>query len=344
MGINLKDIIIKKEVSFDCLKGKVLVIDSFNILYQFLATIRQQDGTLLMDSKGNVTSHLNGLFYRTTKLLQYNIRPAFVFDGKSPALKHREKERRQQLKQEAKLKYEEAKEKEDIDAMKKYSQRTMTLNQDMVEQAKELIAALGLPVIQAPSEGEAQAAHIVKRGDAFAVVSQDYDSLLSGASRLIQNLTVSERKKLPGKFSFTAVKPEIIELDENLNNLGLDNDQLIALAMLIGTDYNPGGVKGIGPKNALKLVRQYKKDFNSLFASVRFEESCGVSWEDVYDTFKKMPVTDGYDLDFKNIDEKKIRQILVDKADFSEERINSQLEKLQKGLESKKQKALGEWF
>jgi flap endonuclease-1 len=344
MGINLKDIIIKKEVSFDDLKGKVLVIDSFNVLYQFLATIRQADGTPLMDSKGHITSHLNGLFYRTTKLLQYNIRPAFVFDGKSPALKHREKERRQQIKQEAKLKYEEAKEKEDIDAMKKYAQRTMTLNQEMVEQAKELIAALGLPVIQAPSEGEAQAAYIVKKGDAFAVVSQDYDSLLSGASRLIQNLTVSERKKLPGKLSFATIKPEIIELDENLNNLGINNDQLIALAMLVGTDYNPGGVKGIGPKNAIKLVKQYKKDFSSLFTSVKFEESCGIGWEEVYNTFKKMPVIDEYSLSFRNLDEEKIKKLLVDKFDFSEERVESQLEKLRKGLESKKQKGLKEWF
>jgi flap endonuclease-1 len=344
MGINLRDIIIKKEVSFEDLKSKVLVIDSFNVLYQFLATIRQQDGTPLMDSKGSITSHLNGLFYRTTKMLQYGIKPAFVFDGKSPALKHKEKERRQQIKHEARIKYEEAKEKEDIDAMKKYAQRTMTLTPNMVDQAKELIQALGLPVIQAPSEGEAQAAYIVKSGKAFAVVSQDYDSLLSGASRLIQNLTVSERKKLPGKLSFATIKPEMIELDENLNNLGIDRDQLIAVAMLIGTDYNPGGVKGIGPKNALKLIKQYKKDFPSLFASVKFNESCGVSWEDVYNTFKQMPVTDDYNLDFKDINEKKVKEILVNKADFSEERVDNQLEKLQKGLESKKQKGLGEWF
>jgi len=181
MGINFKDIIVKKEVSFDDLKNKILVIDSFNILYQFLATIRQADGTPLMDSKGRITSHLNGLFYRTTKMMQCSIKPAFVFDGKSPELKHREHERRQGLKKEAQKKFDEAKEKEDTEAMRKYAQRAMSLSREMVDQAKELILALGLPVIQAPSEGEAQAAYIVKKNDAFAVVSQDYDSLLSGA-------------------------------------------------------------------------------------------------------------------------------------------------------------------
>jgi len=344
MGINFKDIIVKKEVSFDDLKNKILVIDSFNILYQFLATIRQADGTPLMDSKGRITSHLNGLFYRTTKMMQCSIKPAFVFDGKSPELKHREHERRQGLKKEAQKKFDEAKEKEDTEAMRKYAQRAMSLSREMVDQAKELILALGLPVIQAPSEGEAQAAYIVKKNDAFAVVSQDYDSLLSGADRLIQNLTVSERKKMPGKLSYATIKPELIELDYNLNNLGIDNDQLIAVAMLVGTDYNYGGVKGIGPKNAIKLVKQHGKDFEKLFKEVKFEEACGIGWTEIYDTIKKMPVTDDYSIKFRNIDEEKVKKILVDDFDFSGERVQSQLDKLVKKAKEKQQKGLSQWF
>jgi len=344
MGINFNDVIIKKEVSFDDLKDKVLVIDSFNILYQFLATIRQRDGTPLMDSNGRVTSHLNGLFYRTTKIMQYGLKPAFVFDGKPPELKFKERERRQSLKKEAQKKYEEAKDKEDIDSMRKYAQRTMTLTREMVDEAKELVAALGLPVIQAPSEGEAQAAYMVKKDHAYAVVSQDYDSLLSGAARLIQNLTVSERKKLPGRLSFATVKPTLIELEQNLNTLGIDNDQLIAAAMLVGTDYNQGGVKGIGPKNAVKLVKQYGKDFDSLFKDVKFYESCGVEWTEVYYTIKRMPVTDEYNLKFKSIDEEKLKGILVDRCDFSLERIENQLSKLINKNKAKQQKGLNEWF
>ena len=344
MGINFKDLVLKKEVSFDDLKGRVVVVDSFNVLYQFLATIRQMDGTLLMDSKGRVTSHLNGLFYRTTKMLQYGLKPVFVFDGKSPDLKHREKQRRQDLKDDAKRLYEVAKKEEDVDAMRKYAQRTSVLTREMADEAKQLISALGLPFVQAPSEGEAQASFIVKRGDAFAVVSQDYDSLLSGAPRLIQNLTVSERKKLPGKLSFAVVKPEMIDLSENLNVLGIDNDQLIAVAMLVGTDYNPGGVKGIGPKNALKLVRQYGKDFDSLFKDMKFDDSCGVGWVDVYYTIKNIPVVDDYSLDFRPIDEDKVKALLVDGFDFSEDRVDSQLKKLVKQSRSKEQKGLGEFF
>lgn len=344
MGTNLTYVIIKKEVSFEQLKDKKLAVDSFNILYQFLSTIRQRDGMPLMNSEGKITSHLNGLFYRTTKMLQKGLKPVFVFDGKPPELKRKERERRMKLKEEAQAKFEEAKKKEDVDAMKKYSQRTSKLTGEIIEEAKELVQAMGLPVVQAPSEGESQAAAMVKKGDVFAVVSQDYDSLLSGASRLIQNLTVSERKKKPGKLSFSVVKPQMIELEPNLNELGIDNDQLIALSMLVGTDYNIGGVKGIGPKNALKLVKQHGKDFDNLFEEVRFEEKCGVEWTEVYYTIKKMPITEDYKLEWKELDEDRIKKILVEKCDFSEERVDNQLAKLVKNAKEKQQKGLNEWF
>ena len=190
MGVNLKDLIVKKEVSIQDLAGKKVVVDGNNILYQFLATIRQQDGTPLMDSKGNITSHLNGLFYRTTKLMQSGIKPCFVFDGKAPDLKFAERERRAGLKKEAAKLYEDAKSREDVDDMKKYGMRTSRLTKEMIAEAAELLDALGLPVVFAPSEGEAQAAYMAKQGDVYAEISQDYDCLLFGVPRMIQNLTI----------------------------------------------------------------------------------------------------------------------------------------------------------
>ena len=344
MGVKIFELVPAREIELDSLAGKTLAVDSSLFLYQFLTTIRQRDGTLLMDSKGNVTSHLAGLFNRTVKLMEKQIGLAFVFDGKPPELKNREKERRAGLKQEAEAKYKIAVEKKDIDEMKKYAARTTRLTHEMVKEAKELIQALGLPVVQAPSEGEAQAAHLVKKGDAYAVASQDADSLMFGASRLVRNLAITGRRKKAGKIGFETVRPEIIELQEVLNSMGIDNDQLIALGMLIGTDYNIGGIKGVGPKNGLKLVKEHKKDFDALFKKAEWDKHFGFPWTDVFYTIKKMPVESKYDLAQAPVDREKVSEILVEKHDFSPERVNSALDKLLKAREKKKQKGLAEWI
>jgi flap endonuclease-1 len=344
MGVAFKDLIKGKEISLDDLSGKKLVIDAHNNLYQYLTTIRQRDGTSLMDSKGRVTSHLVGLFNRTTKLMQHNIFPACFFDGKAPDLKTKERERRKSLKIEAEKKYQEAKEKEDTEEMKKYASRTSRLTSDMIEESKKVIEALGLPVIQAPSEGEAQAAYIVKKGDAFATVSQDFDTLLYGTQKLVRNLSIAGKRKKANSAIYQTINPEIIDLSEILNALRIDNNQLIALAMLIGTDYNMEGIKGIGPKNALKLVTKHGSDFDSLFKEVKWDESYEFPWTDVYYLFKKMPLTDDYSLDWKQPDWEKLNKLLVDEHEFSQVRVNSAKEKLTKNKEAKQQKGLGDFF
>ncbi|PIN86542.1 flap endonuclease-1 [Candidatus Woesearchaeota archaeon CG10_big_fil_rev_8_21_14_0_10_44_13] len=343
MGTKLKEITLKKEISIEDMAGKRLVVDSYNVMYQFLTTIRMKDGSLLTDSKGNVTSHLTGLFSRSMNLMQRGVKLAFVFDGKAPLLKERERQRRRSIKEEAAKEYEKAKEEEDVEAMKKYAARTSRLTPEMVEDAKKLIKAMGMPVIQAPSEGEAQAAHIVRQGHAYAEISQDFDCMMFGVPRLIRNLTVSERRKLPGKMAFVEVKPELIDLEENLRNLGITQDQLIALCMLMGTDYNPNGIKGIGPKNALKLVKEHK-DFSKLFSEVKWKEHFDLPWEDVFDTIKKMPVTDSYDLEWKEPDRERLIRLLCDEHDFSLKRVEDSLEKLGKEKEKKTQKGLGDFF
>ncbi len=342
MGVNIAELLIKKEISIKDLSNKAIAIDAPLFLYQFLTTIRARDGTLLMDSKGKITSHLVGLFSRTTNLMQNNINVIYVFDGKPPELKHRETEKRKNIKIEAEKRYKEAKEKEDLEEMKKYAARTSRLTSDMIEEAKKLIKALGLPVVNAPCEGEAQAAHIVKNGDAFAAASQDADSLMFGSLKLVRNLSISGRKKKANQLSYEQINPEIIDLAENLNNLGIDKNQLIALGILIGTDYNPGGVKGIGPKNALKLVKQYPNNFEGLFKEIKWEDEH--SWREIFDLIKDMPVTNKYALEWKPVDKEEIIKTLVDAHDFSIERVNSALEKFETEKEKKQQKGLTDFF
>ena len=344
MGLQFKEMVESREISFSDLNNKVLAIDSFNMLYQFLSSIRARDGTPLTDQSGNITSHLVGLFSRTTNLMQKNLKLVFVFDGAPPKLKQEERKRRREIKKEAMNEYEVAKERQDIQEMKKYASRTSVLTKEMIDEAKELITSLGLPVIQAPSEGEAQVARIVTNQHANFGVSQDYDTLLYGIPKLVRNLSIAGKRKKAGKLGYDTVKPELIQTTEVLNKLGIDNDQLIVMAMLAGTDYNKGGIKGIGPKNALKLEKQYGKDFDLLFKSVKWGDSYDLDWSDIYYTIKKMRVTDDYSIKFDRYNKEELMTLLCDKHDFSQERIKSSLEKIDKSSPSQNQKGLGEFF
>src|SRR5689334_20805660 len=260
MGVFLTPIVVKQEVALKDLHGRRLAVDGNGELYQFLALIRLRDGTPLKDSHGRITSHLSGLFYRTTRLIaDHRMELVFVFDGKPPMLKAAEINRRRSIKE--KYETEHAQAVLDGDFAKAYSKATMTsrLSREMIAEARELLQLLGIPVIQAPSEGEAQAAHMAVRGDVWAAASKDYDCLLFGTPRLLRFLTISGKEFLPGKGVSRTIVPEVIETPSMLADYGITREQLIDLAMLVGTDFNEG-VKGIGPKKALKLV----KDFGSI--------------------------------------------------------------------------------
>ncbi|MGV8172253.1 MAG: flap endonuclease-1 [Candidatus Woesearchaeota archaeon] len=345
MGTKITELLETTELRIEDLKGKTIVVDAFNQLYMFLSSIRQPDGSLLKDSHNNVTSHLNGLFYRFTKLMQYDIKFIFVFDGKAPDLKLKERERRSALKHEAELKFEKAAEEENVEDMKKYAARTSKLTKEMVDDVKELISALGFPIIDAPSEGEAQAALLVKNKDAYASLSQDADSLLFGCPLVVKNLTLSGRKKLPNKLSYDSITPEIISLNDTLKSLGITQDQLIVLAMLTGTDYNIGGIKGIGPKTALKLVKNYgsgMENFDKLFKENGWDEHFSYDWKDVFNIIKNTKTTSDYSVLFRDVDDEKVVETLCNKHDFSEERTRAVLEKLHKKPAA--QKGLGEYI
>ena len=337
MGVNIAELLPKKEIELEDLKNKKIAIDASQMLYQFLSSIRQQDGTHLMDSRGNVTSHLMGLSTRITNLMAKNINLVFIFDGKPPKLKFKEQEERALRKIKAKEKLEKATREENIQDMYKYSQQTSRLNEQIIKESKEFIKALGLPVIQSPSEADAQAAFMCERKDVYAVASSDSDALIHGSPRLIRSLTLSTKRKLSSGI-YVPVKPELIELKEVLQELNLKQDQLIALAILVGTDYNPGGVKGIGPKTALKLIHEYK-DFDTLFKELKVD----FSWKRIFAIYKSMAVMKNYQLNFKEPDFEKVKKILVDEHDFNKERVDKLLLKLQKEQESKKQKSLSDF-
>ncbi|MBL7058943.1 flap endonuclease-1 [Candidatus Pacearchaeota archaeon] len=346
MGLNIKDIIPRKEIQIENLKGKVVCVDAFNTLYQFLSSIRQVDGTPLMDNQKRITSHLSGIFYRNISLLSDGLKMVYVFDGKPPELKGKIHLIRGKNRDLAREKYDDATSKEDVDLMGKYGRQLVRLDDQMIEESKQLLKAMGIEVVQAPSEGESQAAYLSRvKQEVYATASQDYDCLLFGAPLLIRNLTLAKRRKT---FSgWVEIKPELIELNTVLNALEINLDQLICVGILIGTDYNPKGIPGIGQKRALDIVKKYKQPV-LIFESVKEQlenlpEEDKFNWQEIFELFHKPKVIDA-DFKFGQIDENKIKDLLVGEHDFSEERVEKQLEKLRKIKEASKQKGLGNWI
>ncbi|UCD07760.1 MAG: flap endonuclease-1 [Candidatus Aenigmatarchaeota archaeon] len=341
MGVSLSELVPAKQIEFEDLQGKTIAIDAYNVLYQFLTTIRDRfTGEPLRDSKGRITSHLSGLFYRTAKLIENGMEIVYVFDGEPPEFKKETVEQRSETRKEAKIKWKEALERGDTEAVRRYSQAAARLTDEMVAESKRLLNYMGVPWLQAPSEGEAQVAYLVRKGKVWSGGSQDWDSLLFGAPRLVRNLTISGRRKLPGKEKYIIVKPEIVELDKVLSSLGINHDQLITLGILVGTDYNPGGIKGIGPKTALKIVKE-KTSPEKAFKDI--EWGFKIKPEEIFDFFKNPPVQET-DIEKKDFQPEKLLEMLCEEHSFSHERINSVVEKLREGKEKEKQSRLGRFL
>jgi len=341
LGVNLRDLVPKTTVSLKDLGGKSIAIDAYNALYQFLAIIRQPDGTPLQNHTGRVTSHLSGLLYRTANLVEMGIKPAYVFDGTPPALKEVEIKRRMRVKEEATIKYEEALEAGKMEEAHTYAQATSRLKDYMTEDSKRLLDYMGIPWIQAPSEGEAQAAHLAKKRDTYYCASQDYDSLLFGAPMLIRNVTLSGRRKLPRKKVFVEVVPEIVDLKQTLTQLDITHEQLIDIGIFVGTDYNPDGIKGIGPKTALKLIRKH----GTLEEVPNLDEAdFPVPPQRIRDVFLRPKVTDNYELKWKKPDVQGVVDFLCGERDFSQDRVEKALEKMTCGLRELREKTTLERF
>ena len=333
MGVALRDIIAdyKVPVGWDSLAGTA-AIDGNNALYQFLTIIRQPDGTPLMDREGRVTSHISGLFFRTLSLLDHGIQPAYVFDGAPPALKQDTITKRRNAKVVAEQAYADAVRAGDAREAYKQARAATRVDRDILNSARDLLKMMGIPVINAPSEGEAQASWMARQGDVSYVVSQDYDALLFGAPVLLRNLTISGKRKVRGR-SIT-ISPEKIVLASTLDGLGLTREHMIEMGILMGTDFNDG-IRGVGPKTALKIVR------NDMFEKTIKEKLPDFDPQPIIDFFMQPPVTSDYQLTWGQADTSGLHELLVERYDFSGSRIDAALEKLSAG---QGQKTLDQWF
>ncbi|VVB70991.1 Flap endonuclease 1 [uncultured archaeon] len=174
MGVSgLGELFEKQELKLEELNGKTLAIDAYNSIYQFLTTIRDYQGNLLQNSKGQVTSHLIGLFYRNSTLTKLGIKPVYVFDGRPSELKKKTLQTRGLAKKQAEIKLQEALKKGDFLEVKKQSDRTAIIDEDVISSSKKLLELSGIPFIQALEEGESQCAYLEKNKLVDGVRTQD---------------------------------------------------------------------------------------------------------------------------------------------------------------------------
>lgn len=342
MGVNLSPIVEAREIDLAELRGKSVAIDAYNTIFQFLSIIRQPDGKPLQDSQGRVTSHLSGLLYRTANLIEAGIEPSFVFDGKPNEMKAGTIEERIARREKAMDEYRQALEEGDLKKAFSKAQQTSRITTDIRETSQELLRLMGIPVVQAPSDGEAQGAYMCMKGDVYASASQDFDSILFGAPLLVRNLTISGRRKIPGKSVYKDVKTEIIDSKQMLADLGVTREQLVDVCIMIGTDFN-AGVPGIGPKKGLKLIQKHG-DLETVMAKTDIDIP---EYEDVRAIFLNGPRSDEYTVKQGEIDRDGVLDLMIDHG-FSEDRVNTVLNKIEAARKAesnrRKQRSLDQWF
>ncbi len=319
MGVQLAKIIVKEETNLEALRNKTFAVDGNNSLYQFLALIRTKDGTPLKDRQGNVTSHLVGLSMRMTKLISdYAMKLVYVFDGPPPRFKAKEIEQRRAIRERATQEWQKAVAEGDLETARKKATASSRLSRNMVDDAKLLLDHLGIPWIQAPSEGEAQAAYLTRKKEVWAINSRDFDSLLFGAPRLARYLTISGRSRR-GKLI-----PEIIDLEKVLQHNEITREQLIDAAILIGTDFNDG-VKGIGPIKALQTIKKYKT-LDKIPEKIKTELPTYV--EGIREFFLNPPVIDNYSIIGGQLNEEGLREFLCEEHDFSPNKVDQLIKRM----------------
>ncbi len=327
-----------KEIDKNIIKGKTVAIDATILLYQFLVQIRTKGSgygqQLLVDNNGEVTSHIQGFFNRAANLLENGIKPIFVFDGKPPVLKYAELSKRKESKKKAEKEAEEAEDaigeavdeeelSQAIEDLNKASKRNIHITKQQIEDVKIILRLMGIPVVDAPCEAEAQCAELVKSGKVYAAGTEDMDALTFGTPIVLRKLTMPE-----------SAKEKVIEINVSkvLSGLDLTYEQFIDFCILCGCDYCES-IKGIGPKTALKMLRKHgniETIFENLPDKYEIPSSLKDNLEEVRNLFKNPNVKPANEIEiiFNKPDREGIIDFLVGEKGFNHERVNKVIDKI----------------
>ncbi|CAG9570900.1 unnamed protein product [Danaus chrysippus] len=279
-----------------------------------------------------------GTFYRTIRLIEDGIKPVYVFDGKPPDMKSHQLNKRAERREEAEKELQKATEAGDTASMDKFNRRLVKVTQQHGSEARQLLKLMGIPVVEAPCEAEAQCAELVKGGKVYAVATEDMDALTFGANVLLRHLTFSEARKMP---------VQEFHLDQVLRGLELEQTEFIDLCILLGCDYC-GSIKGIGPKRAIELIKQHRSIEQVLhnIDTKKYTPPENWEYENARRLFQRPEVTEAKDVELKwsDPDEEGLVKFLCGDKQFNEERVRNGAKKLMKARTGTTQGRLDGFF
>ncbi|MFC7095961.1 flap endonuclease-1 [Halobaculum marinum] len=320
---DLRDIAHIEDVSFDEVSG-VVAVDAHNWLYRYLTTtVKFTSDHRYTTEAGEEVANLIGIVQGLPKFFDNDLTPVFVFDGGVTDLKDDEVAKRREAREQAEERRKEAAERGDAVEAARLEARTQRLTDTIHETSREVLRLLDVPVVEAPAEGEAQCAYMNRVGDADYTGSEDYDTILFGGPLTLRQLT-------------SKGDPELMDLQQTLADHDLTQEQLVDVAMLCGTDFNEG-VRGIGPKTALKAVKEH----GDLFAVLEARDAEIPNAERIREFFHSPPVTDDYDLDTQiTPDVDAARAYVVDEWEVDPDEVERGFERIDDALT---QTGLDDW-
>eukprot|EP01023_Acetabularia_acetabulum_P056687 TRINITY_DN6582_c0_g1_i2.p1 TRINITY_DN6582_c0_g1~~TRINITY_DN6582_c0_g1_i2.p1 ORF type:complete len:381 (+),score=70.22 TRINITY_DN6582_c0_g1_i2:131-1273(+) len=329
-----------RETKFETYFGRKIAVDASMHIYQFLIVVGRTGDQTLTSETGEVTAHLQGMFTRTARMLESGMLPVFVFDGKPPALKKEELDRRLGRRDEAETALQQAIEKGDQGEIERYSKRTVKVTKEMNDDCKQLLRLMGIPVVESPGEAEAQCAELAKADLVYGVATEDMDCLTFGAPKLIRNLMSPASQNKPAcEFSFK----------EMIEQLELTKDQFIDLCILCGCDYC-GSIKGIGPVRALQLIQKHKS-IEGILANLdrsKYPVPEPFKFKEAREQFQSPDVANAADfkdqLKWTSPKEDQLIQFLVNEKSFNEDRVRRTIEKIKSTSGKAKQQRLENFF
>eukprot|EP00854_Cymbomonas_tetramitiformis_P007940 gene7940-9433_t len=324
---------------FESYHGRVIAVDASMHIYQFMIMVGRVGDQTLTNEAGDSTSHLQGMLHRTARMLEAGFKPVFVFDGKPPEMKSQELGKRKEKREEATTALAEAKETGDAEAVDKLGKRTVRVTKQHNEECKRLLRLMGVPVVEAPSEAEAQCAELCRANRVYTVATEDMDVLTFGTPRVTRNLMVPEAQKKP-----------ILEFngEKMLEQLDMDMDKFIDMCILCGCDYT-ATIRGIGPSGALKNIKKYgsiEKIVENLDPS-KYGIPEDWPYAEARKMFKNPEVTPAAEVpEFKWTlpDAEGMKQFMVDEMNFNEDRIMKVVEKLKASKQKGQQGRLESFF
>ena len=302
---NFPDLIIEKNINQ--YTGKKIAIDISILLYQVVISVRNS-GADLTNKQGKITSHILGLFNKTTKLLMKGIIPVYVFDGKPPEIKRRILDMRKNIRKKAEEKMANAVSQED---KIKYFKRSVIITKEQLDDCRALLDCMGVPYIDAPEEADSQCAWLAKTGLVDAVLTEDMDILTFGSPYVIRNLTSFKKK------------PIEISLQEIKKKFKWSQDQFIEFCILLGCDYTDH----ITDHNCDEIFKIYQKN-KSIDESLKIMKK-NIKYEESMDYFKNPKINDNIqDINMSTPKLAKLNNLLVNEYGLIKYKIQNKLNHL----------------